>query len=124
MLVTESVAGKMGDYNKMVTGFAVSNDGLGARRAYVFADRAKKQALDLRRNMPDVSQKTAEGLILGHVIAHEAGHLMLPHGHSATGIMRTRMDVNSLHEARNGKLFFTLNQSELMRTTLLTQSGN
>jgi hypothetical protein len=123
LLIPDAATFRLSHFNDRVTGFAVSNDGIGPRRAYVFADRAKKQAMDLRGNMPNVSQKTLEGMILGHVIAHEAGHLMLPTGHSATGLMRARMDVNSLHEALHGNLLFTSNQNELIRTTLVNQSG-
>jgi len=82
LLIPDSAAFRLGDFNDRVTGFAVGNDGIGARRAYVFAERATKQAMDLRGNMPNVSQKTGEGLVLGYAIAHETGHLMLPHGHS------------------------------------------
>ena len=63
-------------------------------------------------------------MILGHVIAHETGHLMLPYdAHSPTGIMRAQMDSKSMREAFCGNLYFTLAQSELIRTALVKQSA-
>jgi hypothetical protein len=118
LLIPDSAAFRLGGFNDRVTGFAVGYDGIGAHRAYVFAERAKKQAMDLRGNMPNVSQKTGEGLVLGYAIAHETGHLMLPPGHSNTGVMRERMDGNSFGEAFRGNLYFTSNQGQLMRTNI------
>jgi hypothetical protein len=54
--------------------------------------------------------------ILGHVVAHEIGHLLLPPGaHSPSGIMRASLD---LELAALGGLFFTANQAQDIRTTL------
>ena len=54
--------------------------------------------------------------ILGHVIAHEIGHLLLPPGpHSPSGIMRASLDRQL---AALGGLFFTAKQAEDIRTKL------
>jgi hypothetical protein len=53
------------------------------------------------------------GLILGHVIAHELGHLLLGQtSHSATGLMLARLDVPL---AGQGRLLFTEEQGEVIR---------
>jgi hypothetical protein len=75
-LVSESLARIMGQSDS-ATGFAVSNSGGGSRHAYVFVERAERQADTVSQLRPGTRQKT-EALVLGHVIAHEAGHLMLP----------------------------------------------
>jgi hypothetical protein len=117
-VVPESVARMIVPGNNGATGFATSHDGQGPR-AYVFSHRVEDHA----RNLPTLDRQAAEGLILGHVIAHEAGHLMLPFGlHSPTGIMRAQMDLGSLREALRGNLLFTSEQIELIRTALLRQS--
>jgi hypothetical protein len=54
--------------------------------------------------------------ILGHVVAHEIGHLLLPSGaHSRAGIMQERMDRRL---AAVGGLFFTASQAQDIRTKL------
>ena len=55
-------------------------------RAYIYYDRVQQ----LRPSPP-------RGVIttLGDVIAHELGHLILPPGHSLTGIMRPGIDMTS-----------------------------
>ena len=60
-----------------------------------------------------------EGVILGHVIAHELGHLLLgePGAHSA-GVMKHAWDTNHVHDARNGRLLFTPEQALRMQAAL------
>ena len=54
--------------------------------------------------------------ILGHVVAHEIGHLLLPRGaHSPSGIMRASLDRQL---AALGGLFFTADQAQDIRTKL------
>jgi hypothetical protein len=121
VLVSESLARVMGQPDS-TTGFAISNDGRGTRIAYVFAERAERQAETVSQ-LRLADKKTAEGLILGHVIAHESGHLMLPHNsHSCTGIMSAKMDRASIDQALRGYLFFSSEQGRLMRTALVNQA--
>jgi len=55
-------------------------------------------------------------LILGCVIAHELGHLLLgPNGHSAGGIMQQEWGPKQLRLSLMGGLVFTSQQSELLR---------
>jgi hypothetical protein len=131
ILLFRSAAKKLDPGCKMKTGFALSNDGRGARRAYVFADRVSELAwmrLRVATDNPRVSieertamlhRKASEGLILGHVIAHEIGHLLLPHGaHTAAGIMSPQIDNGDFRKAVDGNLVFSPEQSELMRTAI------
>jgi hypothetical protein len=52
-------------------------------------------------------------------MAHEIGHLFLPYGHSATGLMRADRNAKDLDLALDRRLNFTSEQSELIRGRLL-----
>jgi hypothetical protein len=57
--------------------------------------------------------------ILGHVIAHEVGHLLLPHGsHASDGLMRATWDEAHVQSARRGQLTFTPDQATAIRKRL------
>jgi hypothetical protein len=57
-----------------------------AARAYVFCDRLKSMGKDLPIDA---------NVLLGRVMAHEIGHLLLPpKSHSRIGIMRAQMDLS------------------------------
>jgi len=56
--------------------------------------------------------ETAQGIILGHVIAHEIGHILLgPGSHSETGIMSFPWGRKQLVDASRGLLLFTPEQA-------------
>jgi hypothetical protein len=58
--------------------------------------------------------------ILGHVMAHEIGHLLLPgEGHSTDGIMRAQWSLNEWRLLGRGKLNFAPEQSRFLRAELL-----
>jgi hypothetical protein len=119
LLVSETLARWLGKTE--AAGFAVGSDGQGARRVYIFTERVKRTAVSFLRQR-SIDQRTAEGLVLGNVIAHETGHLMLPpNSHSADGIMRGHVDMRTLDANVNGKLFFTEDQSALIWTALRSQ---
>ncbi len=55
-------------------------------------------------------------IILGCVMAHELGHLLLgSNSHSDKGIMLPRWEVNQVRQLMMGRLLFTPDQSNLMR---------
>lgn len=82
------------------------------RRAYVFYDRIQSYA---RENRLAVSQ------VLGHVIAHEIGHLLLPFGsHSSSGLMRGSWTPVDLRPTTRGGMAFTADQAGLIRAQLAT----
>ena len=95
------------------------------RMAYVFYNRVEQIARTLlntspRRGTYDIDNVT----VLAHAMAHEIGHLLLPYGHSATGLMRADWDGQDLRLAVRGRLIFTAEQAALIRTRLLTQLGS
>jgi hypothetical protein len=56
------------------------------------------------------------GTLLGHVVAHELGHLLLgTNSHSDTGIMRPHWNDRDLANAGKGELLFTQAQCQKMK---------
>jgi hypothetical protein len=87
----------------------------GGRVAYVFFDRVHRVASAAARNAMDV---------MGLVMAHEIGHLLLPYGHSRTGLMRPSWDIGDLQSAHNRSDFaFTPEQADIIRKTLRLSSA-
>jgi len=63
--------------------------------------------------------ETETASVLGHVIAHEIGHLLLgSRRHSAGGIMQARLDRR---RASLGALFFLGNEAEVIQSNLLSR---
>jgi hypothetical protein len=57
--------------------------------------------------------------ILGHVMAHELGHLLLgTNSHSNDGLMRARWNPGELAQAAKGNLLFSAEESTRMRNRL------
>ena len=55
--------------------------------------------------------------LLGHVIAHEIGHLLLPYdSHSSSGVMRAEWDRAQFEDMAKGLLTFMPDQADLFRT--------
>jgi len=95
----------------MSLGLAVRGPDFSGRLAYVFYDRV--QPLARKHQMRDSS-------LLGVVIAHEIGHLLLPYGsHSSNGLMRGEWDTRQLSLAGARLLRFTAQQANLIRAHLL-----
>ncbi len=111
-IVSKSLGGKSS--NRQVVGIAPGTRELRGKLAYVFYDRILVYSAELGL---DASQ------MLGHVMAHELGHLLLPYGaHSLTGIMRPAWDRPQVNGATSGTLTFTSDQAELIRTRLLASA--
>ena len=55
-----------------------------------------------------------------HAMAHELGHLLLPYGHSATGLMRANWDEADRRRAVRRQMNCTPEQAESIRARLLT----
>jgi hypothetical protein len=99
----------------MSLGLAVRGPKSSGRLAYVFYDRV--QPLANKHQMSDAS-------LLGFVIAHELGHLLLPYGsHSPSGLMQAEWDNRQFLLARAGLLEFTAQQAELIRAHLMDTQG-
>jgi hypothetical protein len=81
------------------------DDGTRGTVAYVFADRVAAFATDGRLDL---------AMILGCVVAHELGNLLLPvNAHTRDGIMRANWDAKSI--ARSGVPGFAPEQARLLR---------
>lgn len=77
--------------------------------AYAFFDRIRSAAF-----FRDVSLAT----MLGHVIAHEAGHILLREGHAHVGLMRAEWVDGDLLQAKLGRFGFTAKQGRRIRSRL------
>ena len=85
---------------------------------YVFYDRvkdlARRQVADKVRRLVAVRAGTSQ--ILGEMIAHEIGHVLLNlPSHTDTGIMRGYWDLKDLQLVAYGSLLFTEHQAEAFR---------
>lgn len=93
-----------------VVGIAPGTRELRGTIAFVFYERIRDYSAQLGL---DPSQ------MLGHVMAHELGHLLLPYGaHSVGGIMRPSWDRVQANRAAEGTLRFTPDQTSLIRERL------
>jgi hypothetical protein len=84
--------------------------GLGqmGRLLYAFYSRIETYA---RQHDKPVSQ------VLGHVMAHELGHLLLPHGsHTKSGIMVAEWDRHQAEQIGRGWLSFSAEDAAQIRT--------
>jgi hypothetical protein len=87
----------------------VGNDGLGIQADVFYSG--------IRRVVQHSSADEAE--VLGHVMAHELGHLLLGLGsHSGTGIMQPHWTPIQLHRLLMGTLDFNKQQSKTIRARL------
>jgi len=113
---------------RMTDRLTVATDALGGaagvpgerrRMAYVFYHRVERIA---RTHMSTSSWREASGvdvaILLAHAMAHEIGHLLIPDGHSATGLMRADWSTDDLRDAARGELNFTPEQAEVIRARL------
>jgi hypothetical protein len=61
----------------------------------------------------------SEGDMLGFVIIHELGHLLLgSNSHSTTGVMQAHWSPTTLRDAASGILFFTSHQAAILHSRL------
>ncbi len=120
VIITPDCIGGARCQSEFVTGFAMGSKGRGLRRAYIFSNRVYELAFKFHKRMPGLNP---EALVMGCAIAHETGHLLLPPGHSDTGLMRPVIDMRSITDAMRGALVFTTKQAELIREVLPLSSG-
>ena len=66
-------------------------------------------------------QLLGEGDLLGYIVVHELGHLLLgKNSHSAEGLMRARWEVAELRDAARGNLSFSKSEADGMRARYLS----
>jgi hypothetical protein len=90
----------------------------GRRLAFVFYNRVESLGGgQMRRRVHgNICGSASTAQILGHVMAHEIGHLLLNlEKHSDNGIMRGDWDVRMLQDACYGYLLFTRQQAAVIR---------
>ena len=64
------------------------------------------------------SEKRLRALFLGHMMAHEVGHLLLGTGHSVDGIMHCPWNRQSRDLAAQGSLLFLRQEAKPMRAAV------
>jgi hypothetical protein len=86
-------------------------------RAYVFCSliRAYLQKFS-------IPNKSAFGIVLGHAIAHELGHLIIPGDAHSDGIMRPYWAYREWQQAQQGSLLFIPGQARVLRQRLQSNS--
>ena len=95
-------------------GYALPSDGGFGVVAGVFLHKVR----DFSR-----SQGLDAATMLGHVMAHELGHLLLgSNRHALRGVMRPRWTRRDLHRSQIGALRFSPNQARRMRAQVETRS--
>jgi hypothetical protein len=93
---------------------AVAENGMG-RIAYVIYDRVRQVAMEAAAN---------EVELLGFVMAHEIGHLLLGRGsQSETGLMRGHWDRQDLRRVDALKLEFSAPEARQIRSTIENESA-
>lgn len=84
-----------------------AEEGGRSSQASVFFDRVLEQAKSGNASVP---------VTLGHAMAHELGHLLMPSvGHTSSGLMRGKWGPSDLLLAAQGKLHFTSQQTDIIR---------
>jgi hypothetical protein len=72
----------------------------------------------------DMDRYVSMGQVLGHVIAHEVGHLLLNQQvHSPQGIMRGEWSFVDFRDMTSGMLLFTPQQAEFLRADVRRRNG-
>jgi hypothetical protein len=78
---------------------------------YVFYDRIQRMS----------EERRLASTLLGHVLAHEIGHLLLrSNSHSISGIMSGRWAGGELRTISEGAMFFMPHESKVLRDRLLS----
>jgi len=87
--------------------------------AWVFQPTLEKLIERTPRLTQQWGRRLALNVLLGHVIAHEMGHLLLGSAeHSGSGIMTQRWDLDKVRLACTGSLRFSPQQSGKIRATV------
>ena len=101
--------------NRAVVGIAPGSRDVRGKIAFVFYERIQGFSEELELDV---------ALMLGHAIAHELGHLLLPYdAHSLTGVMRGAWDRAQARNATAGTLTFNPDQARQIRERLSASAG-
>jgi hypothetical protein len=106
ILPKKMAQGLMKHHSEFGLAFTTSGDGFGSN-ASIFYHRVEE--LSERRH-------TSKSLLLGHLIAHEIGHLLLgSNSHSRSGIMHVPWNRAQVERASLGTLLFAEQEPDKMR---------
>jgi hypothetical protein len=84
--------------------------------AYVFYNRIERITRTCTNRSPLLTSCDSDKIrMLAYVMAHEVGHLLLPAGHSAAGLMGSEWNARNLSLAVHGRLHFTDEEAGLMQ---------
>jgi hypothetical protein len=102
--------------------------GTGPDRRTVYAFDSKVRTLYWRMSSiytnGDMDRHVSMGQVLGHVIAHEVGHLLLNQQvHSPHGIMRGEWSFVDFRDMTSGMLLFTPEQAEYLRADVRSRNS-
>jgi len=117
-ILPSKMSDRLGIPNNVI-GLAPGTD---AQIVYVFAGKVETLFWRLLRAQCNgrIDRPVSRAQILGHVIAHELGHLLLNmNGHSDHGIMRGDLDFTDRHDS----LLFTLQQADVLQADVRRRSG-
>ncbi len=106
---------------RLTNGMAIRTGDGGAISGMVsiFYERTEAIAAQLQHDSVELNVAAARGTVLGHFMAHEIGHVLLPtSSHSVAGIMKERLEPTEWRQAIRGTLLFIRKESELMRQRL------
>jgi hypothetical protein len=110
IIILTSAMANRGVIPGSIIGFAAAEPGVGGRIAYVIYDRVR-----------DIARGTGvdDMRMMGIVMAHEIGHLLLTHqAHSDDGLMRGRWQESEFRSPRPSDLHFSELQAGEIRRTL------
>ena len=114
ILPEKMAQGLMKHHSEFGLAFTAPGDGFGSN-ASIFYHRVEE--LSERRH-------TSKSLLLGHLIAHEIGHLLLgSNSHSRSGIMHVPWDRGQIERASLGTLLFTRQQAKRMGNHVSRRMG-
>ena len=109
--------------NRFLNGLTVRfNPEGGSGLISIFYDRVEEVAQPMLADNLAATIRLCRALVLGYLIAHETGHLLLPNTkHAGHGIMRARLERDDWKLAARGLLIFMRQQSESMRNGVLAR---
>jgi hypothetical protein len=102
--------------------------GAGTDRTFVDVFEGRVRALSWRISSAylkgDMDWRVSEGQILGHVIAHEVGHVLLNQQvHSPRGIMRGKWTFADFRDMTSGLLMFMPEQAQALRAEVARRNA-